>query len=121
VKIKTSEATPRQLDWLVGVIEGYEMSFYGVCSMRARVPGQGVYAPWRPTYDWDQGGPIGERARIKVSPYHHMGGWWAEHAITKAVCEGQTQLIAAIRCKVASVYGDEIEIPADVLRSCSLT
>lgn len=67
MKVKVSEATNRQLDWLVGVAEGYEMSLYGVDpSIRAWEKGLGVQAPWNPTRYWNQMGPIIERESLSV-------------------------------------------------------
>lgn len=67
MKVKTSELTGRALDWMTGVALGYEMSSYGTESLRARVPGLGVHAPWRPSYYWSQGGPIIEREGLAGS------------------------------------------------------
>jgi hypothetical protein len=67
-QIKVSEATNTQLDWLVGVAEGcYDLELYGVDpSIRAWKRGLGVTAPYRPTTNWSQMGPIIERERITV-------------------------------------------------------
>lgn len=65
--MKTTDLIGPALAWAVGVAEGYELSLYGVDpSIRARVPGLGVHAPWRPDTYWNQGGPIIEREGIST-------------------------------------------------------
>ena len=72
-----------------------------------------------PSTEWSQGGPIIERGEIDL--YCHEspktgGGWWvAEITGTKAKAKGNTPLIAAMRCYVASKLGDEVEIPEELL------
>jgi len=114
-KVKVVEATDRQLSWLVGVAEGYEMSLYGVDpSIRAWERGLGVKAPWMPTRYWNQMGPIIEREKI--------GGYWDEgnsrwdQVLGKGrfVESGPTKLIAAARCYVASKLGNEVEVPEEL-------
>ncbi len=115
MKIKTSELTGAALDWAVGIAEGYELSLYGVDpSIRARVPGLGVHAPWAPRKYWNQGGPIIEREKIATGPYGD--DWWAQYNEGKGEylnVYGTTQLIAAMRCYVASKLGEEVDIPEE--------
>ena len=118
VRIKVSEATEIQLNWLAGIASGFEMSAYGVDpSLSARVPGLGVHAPWKPTYYWKQGGPIIERERISVLDAGTCWGAriidWGKNADGSRCRDwyGPTPLIAALRCYVASKLGKEVEIP----------
>jgi hypothetical protein len=56
---------------------------------------------WRPSTDWSQGGPIVEREKICASYSEDSASWeagWDFHV--KA--QGNTLLIAAMRCLVAS-------------------
>ena len=127
--MKTAELTGSALAWAVGIAEGYELSLYGVGpSIRARVPGLGVHAPWAPHHYWNQGGPIIEREDISFRKYHNPGS--AAHGTYYAqVCResgsmvswhklhnstGPTPLIAAMRCYVASKLGDTVEIPPEL-------
>lgn len=113
MKVKTSELTGRALDWMTGVALGYEMSSYGIESLRARVPGLGVHAPWRPSYYWSQGGPIIEREGISW----HCGNKTNWHAYGYGSVEnfsGPTPLIAAMRCYVASRLGEEVDVPEEL-------
>jgi hypothetical protein len=88
--------------------------------------GQGPYSP--PT-SWQQGGPIIERERILLSPLD--GEWRAVHTPSghhddaepfdeyaksfgptpRVAAHGHTALIAAMRARVASRFGDEVELP----------
>ena len=106
MKIKTSELTVTALDWAVARIEGDELPKSG---------GKGSdYST-----DWAQGGPIIEREGISTvqegdaadwvaSVYDHKADDWHLHTL------GETPLIAAMRCYVASKLGDEVEIPEEL-------
>ncbi len=74
---------------------------------------------FRPSMDWSQGGLIIERDKIATwsDGYDgwyaiHQGsriGWYRDGVIdANHGYEGATALEAAMRCKVASVYGDEV-------------
>ena len=66
---------------------------------------------FKPTTDWSQGGPIIEQEGMSLEfrPMGSMHEWVAfsgdEHA------GGETPLIAAMRCYVASKLGYEIDLP----------
>lgn len=124
MKVKTSALTPKQLDWMVGVAEGLEMSAYGVDpSFKARMPGQGVIAPWRPTYYAGQAHPIIEREKISTRVNVSGGAWVAfldfggsSVSGAKARQRGDTALIAAMRCYCCSKLGEEVEVPDGLTR-----
>jgi len=102
MKIKTSELIGAALDWAVAKCEDV------YCF-------DGSYTP---STDWAQGGPIIEREFITIDQKersicacidapdgHECNDIWAN---------GPTPLIAAMRCRVASKLGDEIEIPEEL-------
>lgn len=103
--MKTSELTGAALDWAVAVCEhnvgwepeGEDRDYYST--------------------DWSQGGPIIEREGINVWVFDDVT-WKAENPFVGVDCvyEGDTPLIAAMRCYVASKLGDTVEIPAEVLK-----
>lgn len=123
MKIKTSEATELQLDWLVAEALG---------NLRAvRVFGGDIsYQPfaephirkyWRPSTDWSQGGPIVEREKIGITYHDERDEWevpnwgaWPTQTDDRQEVMGETALIAAMRCYVASKLGDEVEIPDEL-------
>lgn len=67
---------------------------------------------YSPSSIWDQGGPIIEREGISVTQF---GGAWKASTLRQPAVLGPTHLIAAMRCYVASVMGDEIELPEGLL------
>jgi len=112
MKIKTSELTGAALDWAVAKCI-HEPDDVVVFEGR-------VYAypdstnGFSPSTDWAEGGPIIEREELsRLSCYNH-NEWGCLNG--DIFYEGQTPLVAAMRCFVASRLGDEIEIP-DELRA----
>jgi hypothetical protein len=99
--MKTSELTGHALDWAVAKCEGYRLDL---------VP-EGSYAP---STDWSQGGPIIEREKITLRIWDDEDYVHAYIDTGKDWYEGDTPLIAAMRCYVASKLGDEVEIPTEL-------
>lgn len=112
--MKTAELQGAALDWAVARVE-----FVGTLPLRI-VSGV-IYTVegdnWNPSTDWALGGPIIEREKIGVNPeYLPCSGWVSD---TKTISEkthqhGPTPLIAAMRCYVASVLGDTVDIPEEL-------
>lgn len=101
--MKTSELTGAALDWAVAKSEGEDYSPITTYS--------GIGQDFPPTTystNWAQGGPIIEREKIDVLSQAGLG-WLAVSC--KGEISGETPLIAAMRCYVASKLGDDIEIP----------
>jgi hypothetical protein len=112
MKIKTSEATPLQLNWLVAKCEEVEFTYEN--------HPQHELLLYNYSTDWAQGGPLIEREKIfigwlsrqdlGIEPEHycvaHIDGIYVRY--------GATPLIAAMRCYVASKLGDEVEIPEEL-------
>jgi hypothetical protein len=113
-QIKVSEATPTQLDWLVATLEGRGLGTYAGDMLKLRIA-QGVRPP-RYTTDWSQGGPIIDRENISLAgkdPLHGCCAAMTQFATNKQ--EGPTNLIAAMRCYVASELGDTVEVPEELV------
>ena len=96
--MKTSELTGAALDWAVAQATGFDNG------------------DWLPNYstEWCHGGAIIESERICL--IDQGGDYW------QAICGwkemfGDTPLIAAMRCYVASKLGDEVEVPEELLDS----
>ena len=107
--MKTAELTGAALNWAVAECENV------YCF-------DGSYTP---STNWAQGGPIIEREignlykQNKVDLSHP--DVWTAIAYVKTpdgtslyYCDGPTPLIAAMRCRVASKLGDDIEIPKEL-------
>lgn len=110
--MKTSELIGPALDWAVAN-----------CEELVSINTKNLFEPWyllrdyTPSNDWAQGGPIIEREGIQIQK--HLSGWVAlpegAEFSEENYQEGETPLIAAMRCFVASKLGEEVEIPAELL------
>lgn len=107
MKIKTSELTGFALDWAVNQIEE--------CCDDPHTP---LFST-----DWTQGGPIIEREQIAIGYYAKVRGGLGVCATRAKVFDdkgwclmyGDTPLIAAMRCFVASKLGDEVDVPNELV------
>jgi hypothetical protein len=66
-----------------------------------------------PTMKWEQGGPIIEREGLTLT---HQANQWAAQTDDDVFAYGPTPLIAAMRCYVASVLGDTVDIPEELCK-----
>lgn len=118
--MKTIELTGPALDWAVARCENAGAAMVETHS-RGRVllladtteynePGE----TYSPSTNWAQGGPIIEREGITISRGFGGGYWWAVHDKNELEVHGPTPLVAAMRCYVASVMGDEIDTPEEL-------
>jgi hypothetical protein len=105
--MKTNELTGAALDWAVAKCEGTLHDDGSVSDY------------FQPSVDWEQGGAIIEREMITVECFYGESIW---HAWTPAPEQpreahgyGETPLIAAMRCYVASKLGDEVEVPDELI------
>jgi hypothetical protein len=105
MKIKTSDLTLLALDWAAAKCEvGEDISE--------------IDDPHFYSTDWAIGGPIIEREGLLVRPSFtdERDKWTSIQWAPKGVFEsGPTPLVAAMRCYVASVLGDEVDIPEELL------
>ncbi len=118
MKIKVSEATNIQLDWMVANAQHLNIiQVKGGVTYTSSYPKIGG-APYSPTTDWAQGGPIIERESLSLTNrvYSDTGivstsNLWRAMTDHSTVEYGPTPLIAAMRCYVTSELGDTIEVP----------
>ena len=129
--MKVSELTGHALDWVVAKCAGLlvprerygkmvpsvvlDMEYWSNGDPMVRLnPCPDVYyrAEYDPSTNWEHGGPIIERERINL---WNEGHDWEASLYGKHIVWGETPLIAAMRCYVASKLGDEVEIPAELL------
>ena len=97
--MKVEELSGNLLDYWVGRAEGKTVEIRGGLCMF----GDEWFSP---TKKWSQGGPIIEREEIQLVPRANGEQWAA--GIDQCVTGGDTVLIAAMRCYVASKFGDEV-------------
>ena len=119
--MKTNELTGSALDWAVARCEKLYVhtDYVGVGTRE-----WGVFVDcsndycnvhYQPSKHWGWGGPIIEREKIQL--------WWGQQCnasidpnnINPTEFEsGNTPLVAAMRCYVASKLGDEIDVPEEL-------
>ena len=122
--MKTSELTGAALDRAVAKAKRIELSHgcYNRLLVDGRMSaGQKMLAPYNPSTDWAQGGPIIEREWLDVTPWPNesredMRWHCQQHDTANDFAQyGPTLLIAAMRCFVASKMGDDVEIPEEII------
>jgi hypothetical protein len=117
--MKTSELTDAALDWAVceatGLLKDYPRFQSGKGFLEVYGVARNKHS-YTPSTDWAQGGPIIEREGIAICPFiDHKGRIesWQAGAFEDAVF-GTTPLIAAMRWYVASILGDEVDVPTEL-------
>lgn len=103
--MKTSELTGAALDWAVAKCEGVvdERDFAWYWDRK----------DWfEYSTDWTLSGPIIEREQLALF-LEYKDLWCATDGDRRMT--GDTPLIAAMRCYVASKLGDEVEIPTELV------
>ena len=115
MKIKTCELTGSALNWAVAKCEGTE---FEVLNQQVYIPDEdGVDEPYlyRPSENYDDGGPIIEREGITME-YTVDPDKWCANIMADQEVYGSTLLIAAMRCYVASQLGDEVNVPDEFMK-----
>ena len=118
MKIKVSEATDKQLNFMVAKAVGMIVTNHNGSVF------WGNFATVTPTTSWSQGGPIIESERITVQTDKHDtdGDIWSAYRRenlfagdgTDCWSTGPTLLVAGLRCFVLSKLGHEVEIPEEL-------
>lgn len=106
--MKVSELNGALLDYWVAKAEGKDSPWFKNEVFGCVVKGK----RYSPSTDWSQGGPIIEREKIMlVPPSEDFDGelWGASSADESIMVTGESLLIAAMRCYVASKFGDTVD------------
>lgn len=119
--MKTSDLKDFALDWAAAKAMGIPVELnYGECvyweyirnSEGKIIDFEPVRIVWKPSTSWTQGGAIIERERITIDARQHGKLWFAySRKVNADEIAGNTPLVAAMRCFVASVLGDEVDLP----------
>lgn len=102
---KVNKLIGAELDYAVALAEG---CVYGL---------PGTIHAFSPSTKWSQGGPIIAREKIHWGMSEQDGCMIYIASIFKQYnrpLTGPTELIAAMRCYVASKFGDTVEIPDEI-------
>jgi hypothetical protein len=123
MKVKTKDLIGHQLDWAVAKCEGWPIP--NINGFIALYRDSNCYAYSK---KWDLAGPIIEREGITIAMYSETlkervesGDWWfaqpreAEAFDCSDDVDAQTPLIAAMRCFVRQKFGEEMEVPDQLL------
>ena len=126
--MKTNELSGAALDWAVAKCNGKTLHYFvddwfkkdpWLLAVNGEVD-QPLHS-YTPSTDWGQGGWIIEREEISVTREFASGRveWaaWTPAPIrddAEAFGYGETPLIAAMRCYVASKLGDNVEPPDEL-------
>lgn len=133
VRVSIGELSGARLDWAVARCEGYTLTTDGISQLVEKdrkltilgpaTCGQGIPCGYSPSSYWVQGGQIIERQRIslhfcrdlrdrnglyidaEMSTHSFHGYWRGNH---------DKPLVAAMRCYVASKFGEEIDVPTSL-------
>lgn len=116
MKIKVSTAEGATLNWMVAKAEGLNV-YIPAYAEQAWIAVHDDTGIWRcPSYstDWAQGGPIIERERISIRQWINVPIVHAYMPEGEWSSDGQSPLIAAMRCYVVSKLGEEVEAPDEL-------
>lgn len=109
--IKTSELTGWQLDWCVAMCEGVHPSSFtmyyreGICKRG--------FPEFHYSSVWHYAGKIIDREYIDLFAPSAPNESWVARVVTTDIYHetGNTALVAAMRCYVASKMGDTVDVP----------
>lgn len=129
--VETSKIKDAALDWAVAQAQGYAVYIKHHKILGTRIYFQASGLQFSPSELWMHGGEIIECENISVRklwdsgqprPSSSIDAWRADLDFKDGVMTlgklsqyGETPLIAAMRCYVASKLGDEIEIPDELV------
>ena len=112
--MKTSELTGPALDWAVSKCEGKPEETLDPLTWECTAYPSDCY---NYSTDWSIGGPIIEREGIDcikdITQWLGVLTATAQHGHIRKY--GPTPLVAAMRCYVASMLGDQVEVPKFIL------
>ena len=108
--MKVSELTGAKLDYWVAKAEGKLITLMGCFPVMVEYRTEHVtgWDEYSPSTDWSQGGPIIDREEIELVHRNGMDGRTLWAIKENIIMRGETKLIAAMRCYVASKFGEEV-------------
>lgn len=118
MQVKTFELIDDALDWAVYESQGYSKNYLKFWNEGGDKRFVHCHVMSSPSKNWEQGGPIMEREGININFMQFDNPqYWTAHirqSNNRFGSLGPTPLIAAMRCYVASKFGDTIEVPDEL-------
>lgn len=124
VEVKTQELYGSALDWSVAQAAGW----VNARIVAVETPGKTYYEirtphglRLQPSLDWSQGGPLILNRGVSLRCIAPTNAWeadcWDDSVVPSRYCqsEAETPLIATCRSIVASVLGDTVKVPKELL------
>jgi hypothetical protein len=108
--METSELTGAALDWAVAKAAKQQVNV-GFRNLTYTPDDKRSLYSYSPSTNWAQGGPLIEREQLELRFINNK--WFAE-AGDGTFRQGETPLIAAMRCFVTVWLGREIDLPGEV-------
>ena len=125
VEVNTQDLSGAALDWAVAKAEGVSVvTDPNSPSCRQMVEDADSINGWycySPSTDWSQGGPLILSRGVSLHCIAPLNAWeadcWDDSVVQSRYCqsEAETPLIAACRAIVASVLGDTVSVPKELL------
>lgn len=110
VEIKVGELSGAALDWAVAKSEGLDLGELFPASA-----GEILRCWFYPSIDWSQCGPLIEKYRPALEPSDKEYGAGLRAGADYVYSTGSTPLIAACRAIVASVLGETVNVPKELV------
>ena len=118
MKVKTSELQGTALNLMVAKCKGLNAIVTSSHRVQVKIA-PNKYKIFDPITDWSQGGKIMDAHQILVFDWDNNTGLYTakvfEPYADVVFGQGETQLIAAMRCYVAWKLGEEVEIPNSLI------
>lgn len=136
VEVNTADLVGAALDWAVGSALGAEVRPHAFCKEPGSYvqpgctvfPNGNAYSRFKPSTDWSQGGPLIEKHGIRLERSRDGHSWFAGWMFSASgwnaryeTFDGEddfgssSALVATCRAIVASVLGETVSVPKELL------
>jgi len=111
VLVKVAEAKGATLDWMVCRARHPHADMSATHVWLDTGDGEDDFLIEQTSTDWAQGGPIIDREKISIRQWTNVPIVHAYMPEGEWSSDGESPLIAAMRCLVVSRLGEEVEVP----------
>ncbi|CDH06830.1 conserved hypothetical protein [Xenorhabdus bovienii str. oregonense] len=118
MKIKTSELTGKALDWAVAKSIGLPAIVTPLTPFGNLII-EGMEEDYTPSTDWSQCGQLIEKHRVELN-FNSVSKEWSAYIfnfeeLESVIEDGDTPQIAICRAVVAARWGNEVDIPDELV------